>query len=346
MNEKRFERVRTLVAVGIALLIAFILILFVSKSPFETLLNFAVRPLLSWRYIGNVVELAIPLTFTGLSTAVFFQAGLFNLGAEGCFYIAGLAASVVALYCPLGPVALPVAGLLAGILAGMAGTALPGLMKAKWNANELVTSLMFNSIFAGLGLYALNYYLRDPATSDITSFEFPAAARLPALIPGTRVHWGLVVALAAVVLVSIFLYRSRAGYSIRMIGLNRRFTEYAGIDAVGTVMAAHLVAGAIAGLGGSVEVLGMYNRFRWASPTGLGLDGALVAMLAKNKPEAVFGAALFLAYIRIGADIMARRSDVPAETVAVIQAVIILLISAERFLSVWRQRRLLKEVAA
>jgi general nucleoside transport system permease protein len=346
MNESKFERVRTLVAVGIALLVAFVLILFVSKSPVETLVNFALGPLLSWRYVGNVIELAIPLTFTGLCTAILFQAGLFNLGAEGSFYIAGLAATAVALYCPLGPVALPIAGLLAGLLAGMAGMVLPGIMKAKWNANELVTSLMFNSIFAGLGLYILNYKLRDPATSDITSYEFPAAARLSLLIPGTRVHWGLLVALAAVAFVYVFLYRGRAGYSIRMLGLNRRFTEYAGIDAVGTIMAAHLMAGAIAGLGGSVEVLGMYNRFRWATPTGLGLDGALVAMLAKNRPGAVVGAAVFLAYIRIGADIMARRSDVPAEMVAIIQAVIILLISAERFLAVWRQRRLLKEVAA
>jgi general nucleoside transport system permease protein len=346
MSEKAFERIRTLVAVGLALLIAFVVVLLVSKSPTETFLNFALGPLSSWRYVGNVVELAIPLVFTGLATAILFQASLFNLGAEGCFYVAGLVSACVALYLPLGPVALPLAGLLAGILAGAFVAALPGVMKARWNANELVTSLMFNSIFAGLGLFALNYYLRDPATSDITSYEFPEAARLSVMIPGTRIHWGLLVALAAAAFVYILLYRTRAGFSIRMIGLNGRFAAYAGIDTAGVVMTAHLVAGAIAGLGGSVEVLGMYNRFRWASPTGLGLDGALVAMLAKNKPGGVLGAALFLAYIRIGADIMARRSDVPAEMVAIMQAVIILLVSAERFLAGWRQRKLLKEVAA
>lgn len=344
MNEKNFERLRTLVAVGIALLIALAIIACVSKQPVETLLNFVVGPVRSWRYVGNVLELAIPLMFTGLATAILFQTNLFNLGAEGTFYVGGLSAAVVALFVPAGPVLTPLAALVAATAVGMAGAALPGVMKARWNANELVTSLMFNSIFAGVGLYFLNYFLRDPSSQEIVTRTFPDASRLPVIIPGTRVHLGLVIVLATVALLWVFLYRTRWGFNLRMTGINRRFAEYAGVDAFGVVMAAHLISGAVSGLGGGVEVLGMYNRFRWTTPTGLGLDGALVAMLAKNKPGSVIGAALFLAYIRIGADIMARLSDVPAETVAIIQAIIILLISAERFLAGWYRKRLLKAV--
>jgi simple sugar transport system permease protein len=345
VDEKWFERVRTLVAVGIALLSALAVVALVSKHPLDTMLNFTLGPLMSWRYAGNVVELAIPLAFTGLATAVLFQASLFNLGAEGTFYAGGLAASVIALYCPVDPWAKVVLALAGGSLVGLLGALLPGVLKAKWNANELVTSLMLNGIIAGVGLYVLNYYLRDPETSDITSFAFPDAVRLPVLFPGTRIHAGLLIVLAMAALMSVFLYHTRTGFAIRMIGINKRFAEHAGLDAFAAIMAAHAVSGLVGGLGGSVEVLGMYNRFRWATPTGLGLDGALVAMLAKNKPGGILGSALFLAYIRIGADIMARRSDVPAETVAIVQAIIILLISAERFLAGWNRKRLLRRVS-
>ena len=109
------------------------------------------------------------------------------------------------------------------------------------------------------------------------------------------------------------------------------------------IILAHLIAGAIAGMGGTIEILGMHDRFRWAALPGLGFDGAMVAMLARNNPLAVLGAAFFIAYMRIGADIMSRQVDVPAEMAFIIQAVMILLISADRFLYGFEQRQLLKK---
>lgn len=129
-----------------------------------------------------------------------------------------------------------------------------------------------------------------------------------------------------------------------MTGINNNFANYTGMNTKKVIIIASLVAGGIAGMGGAVEVIGMYDRFMWASLPGLGFDGALVAMLAKNKPINVVFSALFLAYIRIGADLMARMTNVPSEMVLILQAIIILLISGGKFLQNYRQKMLLKEV--
>ena len=339
-----FSKIRTLIAVGIALVLAFIIIAGISSQPLRTFFLFLLGPLKNLRYMGNVVELMIPLVFSGLATALLFQANLFNLGAEGIFYISGLTAAFVGvLMPPVQPILHMGTALLAGTAAGILTSAVPGFLKARWNANELVSSLMVNSILAGIGLYLLNNFIRDETLTEIASYKLAETVRIPRILPGTRIHAGLIICLLLVLLVVLFSKRHKLGYLLRLFGMNRSFTEYAGYSSFRMILSVHLIAGGIAGLGGSVEVLGMYDRFRWAALPGLGFDGALVAMLARNNPLGVLGSALFIAYIRTGADIMARQADVPAEMVSIIQAVIILLISAERFLHTLEKRQLLKK---
>ncbi|GMQ62256.1 ABC transporter permease [Vallitalea maricola] len=343
VSEKRFEVLRTLMAVIIALALAFVIVIFVSDEPIETLKVFLLGPFKSKRYMGNVIELFIPLAFAGLATSVFFQAELFNLGSEGIYYISGIVATIVALKFIDGGFMQGFLAIAVAALVGMVLGVIPGILKAKWDANVLVTSLMFNSIYFGIGFYILNYYLRDPILTEVASYRFAETTVLANLVPGTRIHIGLIIVLMMALLVYLFFYKTKWGYSLRMTGINSVFSKYIGIKTFWIIIIAHLIAGFIAGMGGAVEVLGMYNRFRWTALPGLGFDGALVAMLGKNKPFGTLGAALFLAYIRISADLMARLTNVPAEMVAIIQAVIILLISGERFLFYWRQRMLLKE---
>lgn len=342
-TESKFELVRTLAAVLIALIISFLVILLVSSEPFETLKAFLFGPLMSKRYMGNVIELFIPLAFTGIATSILFRAELFNLGAEGIFYISGITATVVALKFQDAGVMQAVLAISAAAILGMLLNAVTGVFKALWNASELVISLMFNSIFFGIGFFILNNFLRDPSLGEVASYKFTSSRVLGNIIPGTRIHGGLIIVLAVSGLVYLFFFKTKWGYALRMTGINPRFSSYLGIKTAWVIIYAHLLAGFIAGMGGAVEVMGMYDRFRWAALPGLGLDGALVALLGKNHPVKALGAALFLAYIRIGADMMARLTDVPAEMVSIIQAVIIFLISAERFLFYWRQRMLLKE---
>lgn len=339
---KYFEYIRTSAVIVIALAIAFLIISLVSNQPVKTIGIFLFEPLSSKGHIGNVIEMAIPLMFTGLAVSLLFRANMFNLGAEGIFYFSGVVTSVLAIHLTLDGWLHPIVAIAAGSIVGALLSAIPGILKAKWNANELVTSLMFNNILFGVGLYLLNYHLRDAKAFANVSYKFEKTALLSKMVPGTRIHTGLIIVIVLIIAAHLFLYKTKWGYK-RMTGINRNFARYSGMKTAKVIILVHLIAGFIAGMGGSVEVLGMYNRFQWTSLPGYGLDGALVAMLAKNNPLSVIGAALFLAYIRIGADMMARLSDVPSEMISIIQAIIILLISAEQFLKFWKNRMLLKE---
>lgn len=340
---KYFEYIRTSTVIVIALAIAFLIISLVSDQPVKTIGIFLFEPLNSIGHIGNVIEMAIPLMFTGLAVSLLFRANMFNLGAEGIFYFSGVVTSVLAIHLTLDGWLHPVVAIAAGSIVGALLSAIPGILKAKWNANELVTSLMFNNILFGVGLYLLNYHLRDAKAFANVSYKFEQTALLSKMIPGTRIHTGLIIVILLIIAAHLFLYKTKWGYELRMTGINRDFARYSGMKTAKVIILVHLIAGFIAGMGGSVEVLGMYNRFQWTSLPGYGLDGALVAMLAKNNPLSVIASALFLAYIRIGADLMARLSDVPSEMISIIQAIIILLISAEQFLKFWKNRMLLKE---
>lgn len=342
--EKRFDFIRTFVAISISLIIGFAIILIVSEEPLSTIYYFVVGPIAKVRYMGNVIELAIPLIFSGLATAILFQAGLFNMGAEGIYYFSGLIAAIVGIKYSLPVVLHPIMAIAAGALFGMLVMLVIGFFKAKWNASELVMSLMFNSILYGIGMYILNYYYRDTDVSLVASYKLKETVRLINIVPKTRIHAGLIIVLLTVLVGHLFLYRTKWGYEIRMTGINRDFAKHSGMNTTKVILIASLVSGIIAGMGGSVEIIGMYDRFKWAALPGLGFDGALVAMLAKNKPVNVIYAGVFLAYIRIGADLMARMTNVPSEMVYIMQAVIILLISGGRFLQNYKEKMLFKEV--
>lgn len=326
-------------------MLAFLIISLVSEQPFTSIGIFLYEPVSSLSHFGNVIEMTIPLIFSGLAVSILFRTGLFNLGAEGIFYFSGLVAAAAAVYFSMNALLHPIVAILIGGITGALISAIPGFLKMKWNVNELVSSLMFNSILLGIGMYILNYHLRDPKAFSNSSYKFETTAQLIKILPGTRIHLGLIIALVCVILVYVFMFRTKWGYELRMTGNNRSFADYSGIRTGRVIIYVHVVAGFLAGMGGSVEVLGMYTRFNWTSLPGYGFDGALVAMLAKNNPLGVIGAALFLAYIRIGADMMARMSDVPSEMISIVQAVIILLISADHFLRFWKNRMLLKEAA-
>ncbi|MEG0307841.1 MAG: ABC transporter permease [Clostridium sp.] len=342
-KESKFEVIRTITAIFIALLIAFTIILFVSDEPLTTIKYFAFGPLLKTRYMGNVIEQTIPLIFSGVATAILFQSGLFNLGSEGIYYFSGLLAAIIGIKLTLPGFMHPAVAILVGSIAGAIVMTIIGFLKAKWNASELVISLMFNSILYGIGLYILNYYFKETNTTTLQSVKMQSTALLDNILPGTRIHSGLIIAIATVIIIHLFMYKTRWGYELRMTGINKEFAKYSGINTGKVIIMASVIAGAVAGIGGSVEILGMYDRFKWSALPGLGFDGALIAMLAKNKPSNIILSAFFLAYIRIGADLMARMTNVPAEMVGIMQGLIILLISGRKFMEGYKNRALLKE---
>lgn len=335
-REKKFNMIRTAVSMAAAVLAAFLIIVLVSDRPLESIQIFLISPLSSLRYIGNIVETAIPLIFSGLAMAMIFQTGLFNLGGEGVFFMAGILGSIVAIWIDI-PL-LPLACALVGAAAGVAVMLIPGVLRAKYGANEMVTSLMMNNIAYGVGCYMLNTILRDPTISSLASYKYRSTSVLPVLVGGTRIHAGLPAALVCASLVYLFLYKTRSGFGLRVTGTNPSFAKYTGINVKKVIVLVHILAGAIAGLGGIIECLGMHKRFEWSSLPGYGFDGAMIAMLAGNHPFGVIGAAIFVGYLRVGADLVNRFADVPTEMIAILQSIMILLISAEKFLHQYKQR--------
>ncbi len=330
--EARFTLIRTLTAAVIALAGCLALILTVSEEPWEAFSAFLFGPLESAKNIATVFETAAPLVYAGLAVSVMFSCNQFNMAAEGAVYVGGLAASAVAVRLSLPVVAHPALALLLGGAAGALVCFLPGLLKVKLGATEVVSSLMLNYIVLYLGVYVLNYLLADPLAGFPATERLPETAKLPTLISRTHFHVGTVLAFALCAVVYLYLYKSRQGYAIRMVGQNEKFARYSGIKVGGTILSAQLAGGFLAGMGGASEILGSYSRFQWVALPGYGFDGVIVATLAGNNPLLVPLGALFLGYLRCGADIMARRSDVATELLSIVQGTIILLVASKLFL--------------
>lgn len=342
-REMTFEITRTLVAILVALLLAFIIILLVSKEPGEALYRFLIGPLATKRHFGNVVEMMIPLTFAGLSVCLMFKAKQFNLGTTGSFFFGAVIAAIIAIKVPMPAGIHPLAAIAAGGIAGGAANIIPAYLKAKWDASEMVITLMLNYILFFLGIYIINVYLRDTGAGAMVSYKLLKTSLLPGLLKGTRIHAGIFVAVLTLIFTYYFMYKTKWGYALRMTGSNIKFAEYSGINTFSVIIYSQVIGGIVAGIGGATELLGMYTRFQWQALPGYGWDGIIVAILARNNPALVPVGAFFLAYLRVGADIMSRMTDVQAEVISLIQGIVIMLIAAEYFLSGWRHRKTVRD---
>lgn len=338
--ERQFDFLRPMVAIFIALLIAFLFILFSSEEPLKALSSFVFGPLSTKRRFGNVIEMLIPFLFTGSAVCIMFSANQINMASEGAFFLGAVTASFVAIEFTL-PLGLhPFVAILLGGTVGAVVCSIPAILEVKWNAKVVVSSLMLNYICLYFGLYIINYILRDPMAGFMASEKFATTSILPKFMKGTNLHVGLFIALIVTILSYLFLYKSKHGYAIRVVGKNQNFAKYSGMKVTAIILYSQIIGGFISGMGGATQMLGMYNRFQYQQLPQYGFDGILIAILAKFNPKYIPLTGLFLAYIRTGAEIMARTSDVPVEIVQVVQAVIILLIAAQLFLEKWKHRKI------
>lgn len=336
---KYFDLLRLFVAIGIALLITTVIIFLVSENPTKALSTLLVGPVSSKRYLFNVLEMMVPLMFTGLSLSLVFKSGNFSMITDASFYMGAVIASFVAIMIPLPAGIHPmVAILIAGFIGGLIGS-IPAFCKVKYKANELVTSLMLNYVFFYTGLYIINKFVVDRQASNFASLKFLKTAGLSTIVSGTRLHSGFIMAIVVCILLFIFLTRTKWGYEIRIVGSNPEFARFSGINTKKVILYTSFISGFIAAIGGAIEKLGMYRRFQWSQAPTYAWDGVIISILSSNNPIFIPIAAFFLSYVRVGADIMSRQTDVQNEIVALIQGVIILLVTAERFLYFIKQRK-------
>ena len=336
--ETRFSMLRTLLAILISLAIAFVLIATVSSKPVEDFLTLLVGPLRSSSRIVTIISKWIPLLFTGTAVCLIYSAGQINIAAEGAFFGGAVAATVVAILPGIPAVIHIPLCILAGGLAGAIVMGIPGILHVRYNVVTIVAALMINYVALYLGLYIILNPLRDPTAGFEASFLFADSAKLPTLFGISRIHIGLLLGIAAVILGCLILHRTPFGLAERTIGSNEDFAVYSGMPVGRTIVLTSLLAGAIAGVGGTVETLGNYERFVYSGFTGHGWNGVMLAVLCHNDPKGIPLAALFLAYISTSADALNFSSKIPPEIISIIQAVIIVFVAAEWFLAGWEHK--------
>jgi ABC-type uncharacterized transport system permease subunit len=337
-----YEVMRLAIAVIIALGAGFLLTLLVSKEPFEVykalltggLPDISYSPDTGLKFarmtrFGTVLEDAITLTCLGLAIVIPFRAKQFSLGADGQYFLSALAASAMSVWLGGLPGWLIIPGAcVAGFLWGL----IPGYLKARFGANEIVTTLMLNVVALQAFRLLVSTIMRGPRAGVIMTPELPITSMMPILMARTHVTPMLLVAVLAAFLAWFLLQRTTIGYEIRVVGENPAFARQVGIPARRAVMLSVALGGAFAGLAGFHLSNGLLSQLPMTLLPGLGFEGIVVALLARGDPRFVPIAALLYAYLRAGAQVMERTTDVTREMVLVIQALIILLVVSEQFL--------------
>ena len=342
--EQRFTVIRAILAIAVSLLFCFVLIFISSDKPFSDILTFIIAPLTSQSRFALLLIRMSPLLFTSLAMCVLFSANTANLAVEGAFYMAAFSSAAVSVLENFLPAPLHfIVAALAGCLGAIVVLLIPAVLELKFNANIVVCSLMLNYIIMYVIKFLMNTYLADKSKGQIMSYPFRETAAIAPIVDnkifaGSKLTWGFVVAIIAVIICGLFMYRSRWGYAIRMIGINQDFTKYSGMNVAGTIVLSQVVGGFLAGAGGGIELLGRYNTFSWSALPGYGWTGITIAILAGNNPYMVPLAAFFMAYLSKGCDLMATYAKVPAQLIDIVQGVIFLFFAAEQFLSGYKQK--------
>jgi len=290
----------------------------------------------SGRQIGETMLRATPLMFTGLAVAYGFRAGLFNIGAEGQLFMGGLAAAYLGIVLAGLPAPLNIAIMLvAGAAVGAAWAFIPALLKAKVGAHEVITTMMFTYI----GRYLVSWLVTGPlkAEGQIPQTEkLPLESTLPrlhevfAFFPDSRAHMGFIIAIVLAVVVWWILKYTTLGFEARAVGFNPWASENSGISVSATTVKALCISGALAGLAGVTEVMGVHGRLFDQFSSGFGFTGIAVALLAKNNPIGVIFAAILFGALSSGSGTMQLEADVPSKLIFIIQALIIFLVAAEQ----------------
>jgi simple sugar transport system permease protein len=287
------------------------------------------------------IQDAITLILIGLAVSIVFRARQFYLGGEGQIYMGALISGAIALSVGTTmPVTLLIPLCLASaMIAGFLWGLIPGVLKAYLGANELVSGLMLNTVAIRFFEMVLNFQLKPRDAGFIASETFPVAAQLPVLVTDTAITIAVFLVIVAVIGTWLLMSRTPLGYEIRMVGSNQKFADYGGINTKRVIMLSMAVSGIIAGLAGAHLSMGIFRQLVLNMSAGLVFEGVVVALLARTNPLVIPFTGLLYAYLRAGAQFMERDANVSFEVVRIIQAVIILLITAEALVTLFRTRR-------
>lgn len=280
--------------------------------------------------IMNTLFAMTPLILTGLATAIAFKANIYNMGVEGQLYLGAFTAAYLGFTLNgLPPVVHVLICLVGGALAGMIFALVPAILKAFFNVNEMVITLMLNYAAILFTTYLASFPFKAPGASNSTTVDILPSAELPRLFPGSQLNGGFIVAIVMFVVVWILMNKMKLGYEMNSIGRNIEFSEYVGMNVTKKILAIMSISGIIAGFAGAGEVLGTHRRFVAEFSPDYGWTGLTIALLGKHNPVGVLAGALLFGILKNGGSSMELMVGVPRSLIEVIQGLIILFLAVD-----------------
>jgi len=329
-----------IVAIAAAMGIGAIVFAMVGADIVKAYTVILTEPLKDMIGITEIIVRAVPLSLIALGIAIAFRSGILNIGAEGQMLMGILASSATAIaFASLPkPILVPLS-ILAGAAGGAIWGGIAGVLKAKLGVNEILSTVMLNYIAAQFYTFLLRGPMMDPEEL-VTGSGTPQTVRMPRnawldrLLPGTRLHAGVYIAIGLAIVVFFLLWRTTAGFRMRAAGAEAKAARYSGVKVQRYLIIAMLLSGAFAGMAGAVEVLGVHRRAIEGISGGYGFTGIVVALFGGLHPAGIIPASMFFGLLLLGADMTQRLASVPANMVLVLQGAIILaIVSARQFMN-------------
>ena len=317
-------------ALVLTVLIGLVLFKLLGKDPVRGLQIFFGEPIKTGYALGELVVKATPLLLIALGLAVSFRSNVWNIGAEGQYVLGAVAASGVALLADKttgGWIVVPV--ILAGVLGGMVWAGITALLRDRFNANEILVSLMMVYVAVQVLGYLVYGPWKDPKGYNFPQTQtFEAATRIPKLLSGSRVNIGVLFALAGVGAVWVFLFRTRAGFAQQVGGLAPAAARYAGFSSRQALWTALLVSGGLAGLAGALEVAGPIGQLTPYVPAGYGFAAIIVAYVGRLHPVGLVFSSLLMSMFYIGGELAQSRLGLPKSLTGVFQGLLLFTLLA------------------
>jgi general nucleoside transport system permease protein len=343
MNKLAAALTAPVIAIVVAFLVGAVLIAMLGRNPFEVYQTLLEGGLSGWPNLSVTLQMTTPLLFTGLSVAIAFRAGLWNIGAEGQMLIGALFAGVAGYAFTGLPtiIHLPLCILL-GFVGGLLWAAIPGLLRVYLGVNELVVCLMLNPIALLLTGYISTKALKAPGPTNKLP-DIAQTAYLPSFSVYSQLNAGIILGVAVCIFFLVFNATTVRGFIWKLIGLNPRFAHYGGIDVKKNALLVMLVSGGVAGLAGVEQVLGQYHAFYDNFSPGFGFDGIAVAMLANSNPLGVIAASFLFGTLNGGSAVLQMTTGLSKYFVQLLQFVVVLVLAAQ---FTWKRKsRPLKKIA-
>ncbi|MDA3938157.1 MAG: ABC transporter permease [Spirochaetia bacterium] len=323
-----------------ALIIGALLFLIAKGNPFKAYAVMFTKPFTSTFGMTEILVRAAPLMFVGLGIAIAFRSGILNIGAEGQILMGAIAGAAVALAFPDMPkiILLPMV-FLASFIGGALWGGIAGWMRSYLNVNEILSTVMLNYIAIQVYMFFIRGPLIDPkevsyGTGVPQTAVFSKNAWLTRLIPGTRLHTGIFIAIVLAVLVYILLWKTTIGYRMRAVGIEPKAARAAGMNVKAYLLLAMLLSGGFAGMAGAIEITGIHHRAMESISAGYGFSGIVVALFGGLHPLGIIPSSALFGLLIVGSDMMQRAVNVPASIILSIQGLVILsLVSSQNFLT-------------